>query len=111
MTKCCRGNADKGIAVFEGSVAQFERAVSASPDDVAGRIPRAASFAASARFMAHRPTRAMVLETALGDYLKVLELQEPDFEALSIRSRGDLLAGIADVLWQPGRRDDAALHL
>ena len=106
-----RGDADMGMTLFQESLTQFERAVSASPDDVAVRIPRATSFAASARFVAHQPTRDMMLETALGDYLKVLELQEPFLEALSIHSRGELLGGIADVLWQLGRRDDAALLL
>ena len=106
-----RGDADKGMALFDGSVAQFERAVSLAPDDIGVRLPRATSFAASARFVTHLPTRTMMLETALGDYLKVLESQESYFEALSIHGRGELLGGIADVLWQLGRRDDAALYL
>lgn len=106
-----RGDTDRGMALFDASVTQFERAVSLAPDDVGVRIPRATSFAASARFVDHRPTRIMMLETALGDYLRTLELQERYLEALSTHGRGELLGGIADVLWQLDRHDDAALYL
>ena len=105
------GDFGRGMTLFDESVEGFGRAVSLAPDDVGVLIPRAASFLASARFVAHAPTRSMLLETAIGDYLKVLELQESYFRFLSVHSRGELLGGIADALWQSGQRDRARPYL
>ena len=99
------------MMLFDKSLAQYERAVSLAPDDISVLIPRAANFAATAKFVTHTPTRHMMLETAVGDYLKVLALQEDYFEALSVHSRGELLGGIADGLWQLGKRDEARPYL
>ena len=106
-----RGDAGNGMMLFDRSLAQFERAVSLAPDDLGVLIPRAANYAASAKFVSHAPTRNMMLEIAIGDYKKVHSLQEHLFEYLSIHSRGELLGGIADVLWQLGRRDEARPYL
>ncbi len=106
-----RGDTGKGMTLFGKSITQFERAVSLAPDDFAVLIPRAANYAAAAKFVSHAPTRNMMLETAIGDYKKTLALQEHYFEDLSIHSRGELLGGIADVLWQRGRRDEARPYL
>lgn len=106
-----RGDSGEGMTLFDKSVAQFGRAVSLTPDDVGVLIPRASSFLRTARFVTHAPTRSMLLETALGDYLKVLELQKPYFGFLSRHSRGELLGGISDALWQLDRRDRARLYL
>ena len=106
-----RGDTASGLTLFDKAVAQFERSVSLAPDDLAVLIPRAANYAASAKFVSHPPTRKMLLETAIGDYLKALELQKRYFEHLSIHSRGELLGGTADVLWQLGRHDEARSYL
>lgn len=99
------------MTLFGQSITQFDRAVSLAPDDLAVLIPRAASYAAAAKFVSNAPTRNMLLEIAIGDYKKVLALQEHVFEDLLIHSRGELLGGIADVLWQRGRRDEARPYL
>ena len=106
-----RGDSGRGMTLFDNSVDQFGRAVSLAPDDVGVLIPRATSFQGTARFVAHAPTRTLLLETAIGDYLKVLELQQPYFRFLSVHGRGELLGGIADALWQSGRRDRAKPYL
>ena len=106
-----RGDAGNGMMLFDRSLAQFERAVSLAPDDLRVLIPRAANFVASAKFVTHAPRRHMMLETAVGDYVRVLALQEDYFEALSVHSRGELLGGTADALWQLGKRDEAQVYL
>lgn len=106
-----QGDSGKGMALFDKSVGQFSRAVSLAPDDVGVLIPRASSFLQTAGFVAHAPTRSMLLETALGDFLKVLELQKPYFRLLSTHSRGELLGAIADALWQLEERDRAQVFL
>lgn len=106
-----RGDSGEGMTLFDKSVAQFGRAVSLTPDDVGVLIPRASSFLRTARFVTHAPTRSMLLETALSDYLKVLELQKLYFGFLSAHSRGELLGGISDALWQLDRRNRARVYL
>lgn len=106
-----RDDFSRGMTLFGNSVDQFRRAVSLAPDDVGVLIPRATSFQETARFVAHAPTRTMLLETALADYLKVLDLQEPYFRSLTVHSRGELLGGIADALWQSGRPGRARQYL
>ena len=106
-----RDDLGRGMTLFDKSVAQFGRAVSLAPDDVGVLIPRASSFLETARFVGHAPTRTMLLETALADYLKVLELQEPYFRLLTVHSRGELLGGIADALWRSDRPGRAGEYL
>ena len=106
-----RDDFSQGMTLFDDSVDQFSRAVSLAPDDVGVLIPRATSFQETARFVAHAPTRTMLLETAVADYLKVLELQKPYFRLLSVHGRGELLGGIADALWQLERPGRAQPHL
>ena len=106
-----QGDSGTGRTLFDKSLAQFERAISLAPDDVSVLIPRAASFSGSAKFVSHAPTRAMLLEMVVGDYLKVLELQKPYFESLSMHGRGELLPGISDALWLLDRRDEARVFL
>lgn len=101
----------RGMSLFDKSVEQFSRAVSLAPDDVGVLIPRASSFLETARFVAHAPTRSMLLETAIGDFLKVHELQKPYFRSLATHSRGELLGAIADALWQMEERDRARVFL
>ena len=106
-----QGDSGSGMILFGKSLAQFSRAVSLAPNDVGVLIPRASSFLETARFVTHVPTRGMLLETALSDYLKVLELQKPYFGFLSRHSRGELLGGISDALWQMERHDPARVYL
>ena len=106
-----KGDPGRGMTLFRKSVAQFSRAASLAPDDVGVLIPRASSFLRTARFVSHASTRIMLLETAVSDYLKVLELQKPYFGFLSRHSRGELLGGISDALWLLERRDRARVYL
>ena len=106
-----RGDWGTGQALFDKSLAQFDRAVSLAPDDVQVLIPRATALQASARYIAYAPTRTSLLNTVAGDYRKILDLQAPYFGALSVHSRGELLGGFADALWRLERRDEAGAHL
>ena len=106
-----QGDWTAGMDLFDRSVAQFERAVSLSPDDVGVRIPRATTYASVAKYVTHAPTRRMLQETALGDFTRVLELQGPYFEHLSTHARGELFGGLSDTLRQLGRRDEARVFL
>lgn len=106
-----QGDWETGMALYNESVAQFDRAVALAPDSLQTLIPRATVYLAVAPHITHAPTRTTFLETVVGDYTKVLERRAPDFASLSVHSRGELLGGLADSLWRLGRRDDARVYL
>ena len=106
-----KGDWGAGMTLFDESLAQFDRAVSLAPDDVEVLIPRATALQASARYIAHAPTRTSLLETVAGDFSRILDLRAPNFGALSVHSRGELLGGFADALWRLERRDEAGAYL
>ena len=105
------GDPETGMALYNKSVAQFDRAVALAPDSEETLIPRAAVYLSVAPYITHAPTRIGLLETVLGDYTKVLELQTPHFESLSQHTRGELLGALAETLWLLERRDEAQVFL
>ena len=50
-------------------------------------------------------TRNEFLETVVGDFTKVLELQKSRFDNLSVHSQGGLPGALASAPWLPERRD------
>ena len=99
------------MALFDKSLAQFDRAVSLAPDSLQTLIPRAAVFLSAAPYIEHAPTRIMFLETVVGDYTKVLKIRAPVFDSLTVHSRGELLGALASALWLLERRDEAQVYL
>ena len=106
-----RGDSDTGMALYNKSVAQFDRAVALAPDSLETLIPRAAVYLSTAPYVTHTPTRTYLLETVVGDYTKALDLQEPYFDSLTVHSRGELLGALASALWLLERRDEAQAYL
>ena len=106
-----RGDWDTGQALFDKSLAQFDRAVSLAPDSLQTRIPRASVLLSVARHTEDSATRRRYLETAVEDYSKILELRTPEFDSLTVHSRGEILGGLAEVLWRSERHDDAKVYL
>ena len=110
-TAFTRGDWEAGMALFDKSLAQFDRAVSLAPDSLQTLIPRAAVFLSAAPHIEHAPTRIMFLETVVGDYTKVLKIRAPVFDSLTVHSRGELLGALASALWLLERRDEAQVYL
>ena len=106
-----QGDWDTGQSLFDQSLAQFDRAVAIAPDSLETRTPRASVLLSVARHTNDADTRNRYLETAAQDYAKVLELRPPGFESLTVHSRGDLLGGLAEVLWRLEKRDEAKVYL
>ena len=106
-----RGDWSTGQALFDKSLAQFDRAVSLAPDSLQTRIPRASVLLSVARQTEDAASRNRYLETAVEDYTKILELRTPEFNSLTVHSRGELLGGLAEVLWRLERHDDAKVYL
>ena len=106
-----QGDRDGGRALFAKGVAQMNRAVSLAPDSLQTLIPRAAVMLCSAPHIPDAAIRTKFLETALGDYMKILEIRSPDFDTLSMFARGELLGALAEALWRLERREEAGVYL
>ena len=99
------------MALYNKSVAQFNRAVALAPDSLETLIPRAAVYLSVAPYITHAPTRNQLLETVVGDYTKALKLQEPYFDTISLHGQGELLGALAEALWLLERREEAQVYL
>lgn len=110
-TAFAQGDWETGQALFDRSLAQFDRAVSLAPDSLQTRVPRASVMLSVARYTTDASARERYLETSLEDYMKILELRTPAFDSLTVDSRGDLLGGLAEALWRLERQDDAKVYL
>ena len=105
------GDQEAGMALYNKSVAQFNRAVALAPDSLETLIPRAAVYLSVAPYITHAPTRNQLLETVVGDYTKALKLQEPYFDTISLHGQGELLGALAEALWLLERREEAQVYL
>lgn len=106
-----RGDGEAGRARFIKGIAQLDRAVSLAPDSLQTLIPRAAVMLCAAPHVPDVQTRTRFLETAAGDYAKILELQSSEFDSLSMYRRGELLGALAEALWRLERREEARVYL
>ena len=106
-----QGDRETGRALFAKGVAQMNRAVSLAPDSLQTLIPRAAVMLCSAPHIPDAATRTRFLETAVGDYTKILEIRSPAFDSLSMFTRGELLGALAEALWRLERREEAEFYL
>ena len=106
-----QGDVEAGMALYNKSVAQFDRAVALAPNSLETLIPRAAVYLSTAPYVEHAPTRIGLLETAVDDYTKALEIQEPYFDSLSLHGQGELLGALAEALWLLERRDESKVYL
>ena len=106
-----QGDLEAGMALYNKSVAQFDRAVALAPNSLETLIPRAAVYLSTAPYIAHAPTRTSLLETVVGDYTKALELQKSYFDSLTVHGRGELLGALAEALWLLERRDESKVYL
>ncbi len=106
-----QGDMEAGMALYNKSVAQFDRAVALAPDSLETLIPRAAVYLSTAPYVEHAPTRNELLETVVGDYTKVFKIRAPVFDSLTVHSRGELLGALAEALWLLERRDESKIYL
>jgi len=89
-----KGDMRKGGELWQKGLDEMNAAVALAPDNVGVVIPRAAVLLEASK---HIPMPAMardLLETAVKDYEKVLQLQQPYFDRLSTHARGELLLAL-----------------
>jgi len=85
-----------GIDLWQRGLKTMNDAVALEPDNIAVLIPRGASLLPASRYDPDATEAKEMLQTGVADYEKVLLMQKPYFQTLSIHSRGELLFGLAD---------------
>lgn len=103
------GDPAAGLQLFQSGLKEVNQAVALAPDDVAVLIPRGAVLLAATATMEPAQARPLV-EVAVADYEKVLEIQAPYFDTLGDHPRGELLFGLAEGSARLGRLDKARMY-
>jgi tetratricopeptide (TPR) repeat protein len=110
-----------GVAISKGDFAtgkplaargsqEMADAVASDPESLQTRIPRAAIYISSARHMDDAISKP-ILEIAVGDYEKVMQLEQSHFDSLPTHSKGELLGGLADGYRRLGNFEKASILL
>ena len=104
-----KGDMQNGGEFWGRAIKEMDDAVAMAPDDVGVRIPRGAALLAASAYIP--PERAKpLIEKALSDYERTLELQAAYFDTLGEHPRGQLLFGLADGYSRVGDQEKAALY-
>jgi tetratricopeptide (TPR) repeat protein len=102
-----QGDYVKGKPMSGAGAKEMADAIALDPESVQTRIPRAAIYISSARYMDDNFSKP-ILELAAGDYEKVLQLEQSFFNTLPTHSRGELLGGLADAYRRLGNYDKSS---
>jgi hypothetical protein len=105
------GDSDKGIVLNRNGLAEMARAVALRPDDVSILIPRGAVLLAVGMGIADVQRARPYFATAVGDFEKVLALQQPYLASLSQHPKGELLASLAEGWSRLGDVEKSRLYL
>jgi tetratricopeptide (TPR) repeat protein len=100
------GDAAAGQPLFERGVSEMTAAVAIAPDNPGVLIPRAAVLFEATRTMPAAAAKPL-LQSAIANYERVLEVQAPIFTTLSDHAKGELLFGLADAWSRLGDTDRA----
>ena len=90
-----KGDAANGRPLFEKGVKEMSDAVALAPDNPGVLIPRGAVLLEATRNMPAEMARPLV-QSAVANYERALEVQGPAFGALGDHGKGELLFGLAD---------------
>jgi tetratricopeptide (TPR) repeat protein len=99
-----KGDMKTGGELWQRGMAEMNTAVTLEPDNVGVRIPRGALLLAASQNMQPAMAKPLV-ETAIGDYEHVLELQASYFNTLGDHPKGELLFGLAEGYSRLGQPD------
>ncbi|MEN3333228.1 MAG: hypothetical protein V7641_2593 [Blastocatellia bacterium] len=94
-----KGDFQRGMETWNRGLKEMDAAIAMEPENVGVLIPRGATLLVASRFAKPEAEARRLLELAVGDYEKVLQLQFGTFASLSGHARGELLFGLAEG-WQ-----------
>jgi hypothetical protein len=100
-----RGDFNNGTALWNRGLKQMDDAVALAPDEVGVLIPRGATLLSAARHQPSQEAARAILVKGVGDYEKVLLIQQPYFQALPVHARCELLTGLAKGWHQLGETE------
>ena len=103
------GDAQRGTELWTRALTEIDQAVALEPDNVAVRIPRGAMLLQATRGMPPQMAGPLI-EKALGDYERTLELQASYFASLGDHPKGELLFGLAEGYSRLGNLDKARMY-
>jgi tetratricopeptide (TPR) repeat protein len=104
-----KGDMTLGGQRWERGLKEMSDAVSLEPQNVGVLIPRGATLLQASANVKGDGARAL-LETAVGDYEKVLELQAAYFATLGDHAKGELLFGLAEGYHRLGQHEKARAY-
>lgn len=90
------GDFKTGGELWDRGLKTMDDAIALEPDNVGVLIPRGATLIAASRHVPNPDQARTILGKGVADYEKVLELQRPYFDKLSVHARGELLIGLAE---------------
>lgn len=103
------GDAPNGRRLFDVALKEMDDAVALAPDKPGVLIPRAAVLFEATRGMPADVARPL-LESAVANYARVLDVQAPGWTGLSDHAKGELLFGLAEGSARLGRADAARMY-
>lgn len=106
-----RSDNESGRALWERGLKEMDEAVALARGHVGVLIPRGATLSRLAGALPFRDQARALLQKAVGDYEKVLAIQTPYWERLSVHARGELLSGLAEGWHRLGEREKARGYL
>ena len=104
-----KGDTQTGMDMFARGTKEMDDAVALEPDNVGVRIPRGAVLLQATRNMPP-PMAKPLLEKALSDYERTLEIQSSYFKTLGDHPKGELLFGLAEGYSRLGQPDKARAY-
>lgn len=104
-----KGDAQTGMDLWSRGMKEMDDAVAIAPDHVGVRVPRGAMLLTATRNM-QEPMAKPLIEKAVGDYEKTLEIQAAYFDTLGDHPKGELLFGLAEGYSRLGQLDKARMY-
>jgi tetratricopeptide (TPR) repeat protein len=90
-----KGDFNVGGPLFQQGLKEMSDAVTLAPDNPGVLIPRGAVLLEATRSMSPESARPLI-ESAVNNYERALEIQAPKFSALGDHAKGELLFGLAE---------------
>lgn len=103
------GDMKTGGELWARGMKEMDDAVEIAPNNVGVLIPRGALLLQATQNMPPQMARPLILK-ALGDYEKVLSIQEPIFATLGDHPKGELLFGLAEGYSRLDQPEKARLY-
>ena len=104
-----KGDTKSGGEMWQRGMTEMDKAVALEPDNVGVLIPRGALLLQATQRQPPDMARPL-LESALANYERVLELQAPIFATLGDHPKGELLFGLAEGYSRLGNGEKARLY-